>query len=324
MIKEKLSLDEQIAHMKTKGIQFNITTEEQARDFLTKSNYYFKLKAYAKNFDKYQHGEKKGNYINLEFAYLKELSTLDMHFRHLIIEMCLTLEHALKIRLLNDCGKQEQEDGYQIIAAFYTRYPEIQSEIKRKATASVCHDLITKHIDTFALWNIVEILSFGEFINLYQLYYEKYEDKSSFSKAIFPIKLLRNAAAHNNCLLNSLAKPYSIEIKANEKLTRVVSRISNIGKRELRNKMSNPVIHDFVLLLYLFDRIVESEDARTKTYEKLKHFINERVPQHKEYFSKNQILVTSYQFVKKTVDSFTESRVSQVLQQVERKRGRTP
>ena len=168
-----------------------------------------------------------------------------------------------------------------------------------------CHALDECEVE----WNIVEVLSFGDFIKLYQLYYEKYKSKSNFSKSIFPISLLRNAAAHNNCLLNSLAKPYSIEIDANEQLTRIVSKIPGVGKREHRNKMSNPVIHDLTLLLFLFNKIVESQGTREKTYRKLKSLVDERIPRHKEYFLQNQALVTSYQFVKKVVDFFAEDSV---------------
>ena len=307
--KKKLTIDEQIEHMKGKGVKFDIVSEDQAKEFLLKKNYYFKLKAYAKNYEKYHHGEKQGQYINLEFAYLQELSTIDMHFRYFIIEACLNLEHSLKVKLLNDCSEQILEDGYKIIEDFFSEYPNIQLEIKGKKAFSVCSDLIEKYEDEFAIWNVVEILSFGEFIRLYEFYYERYEDKSSFSKSIFPIRLLRNAAAHNNCLINSLTKPYSSKINANAKLTRFVSKIPGIGKRDLRNKMSNPVIHDFVLLLYIFSQTVENEEAKLKTYAKLKWLFNERIPKNKEYFSKNQNITSVYDFVKKVVDFLINNRI---------------
>ena len=155
-------------------------------------------------------------------------------------------------------GSQNPET-VRLFPDFFKRYPGIKTDIEKKKAASVCYDLITKYENDFALWNVVEVLSFGDFIKLYQVYYEKYDDKSSFSKAIFPISLLRNAAAHNNCLLNSLARPYSVKIKPNGKLTRIVSKIPGIGKRDLRSKMSNPIVHDFVLLIYIFDEIIESE-----------------------------------------------------------------
>ena len=86
----KLNIDEQIAHMRDEnGIKFNLVTENEARLFLLNSTYYFKLKAYAKNFEKYATGAKCGNYIDLEFAYLQDLSTIDMHLRKFIIKSSL-------------------------------------------------------------------------------------------------------------------------------------------------------------------------------------------------------------------------------------------
>ena len=43
--KPKLSLDEQIEHLKDKGILFNIMDESDAKKYLEQNNNYFKLTA---------------------------------------------------------------------------------------------------------------------------------------------------------------------------------------------------------------------------------------------------------------------------------------
>ena len=96
MNRKKLTITEQISDMRQKGITFNYTSEQDAARFLKYNNYYFKLKSYGKNYDKYNSTEKKGQYINLDFSYLQELSTLDMYLRKVIIAMALDIEHALK------------------------------------------------------------------------------------------------------------------------------------------------------------------------------------------------------------------------------------
>ena len=48
-MKSLLTPDELIAHMKEKGIGFNIVTEDQAKDFIANSNYYMKLASYRFN-----------------------------------------------------------------------------------------------------------------------------------------------------------------------------------------------------------------------------------------------------------------------------------
>ena len=67
--------DELVSHMKIKGIKFDIVKEE-AKIFLQNNNYYMKLASYRANYDK---RKSNGEYINLDFAYLRELSTIDMH-----------------------------------------------------------------------------------------------------------------------------------------------------------------------------------------------------------------------------------------------------
>ena len=42
-MKKKLTIDEQIADLKEKGVIFNIMNEEEAKKFLRYNNYYFKL-----------------------------------------------------------------------------------------------------------------------------------------------------------------------------------------------------------------------------------------------------------------------------------------
>lgn len=113
-MKQLLTVDELIEHMKHKGITFNIVTEAEAKIFLSENNYYMKLASYRANYSKYENGSKAGQYINLDFAYLKELSTIDMHLRYLIIQMCLDIEHALKVSLISHVERNPKEDGYKL------------------------------------------------------------------------------------------------------------------------------------------------------------------------------------------------------------------
>lgn len=123
-MKELLTNDQLLEHMKRKGIKFNIVSEDDAKEFLKHNNYYMKLAAYRTNYSKQtEECKTKGQYINLEFAYLKELSTIDMHLRYFILEMCLDIEHHLKIHLLNGL-ESEGDDGYQLIRKFVGKNEE--------------------------------------------------------------------------------------------------------------------------------------------------------------------------------------------------------
>lgn len=306
MGKKKLSIDGQIDYMKNKsGIQFNIISEERAKDFLANNTYYFKIKSYAKNYEKYFEGENIGKYINLEFAYLKEMSTLDMYFRRVIMKMTLDTEHFLKTQLLRDFACNDKEDGYSIIDELFRKHPYIEDNISKKERNSACSDLVTKYKGKLAIWNIVEVLSFGDFTKLYKVYYKKYKTKGSMDDYLWSVQLLRNAAAHNSCLLNSLRIPYSNKrVNPNKDILRFISQIDGISREARKSKMKNPVIHDFVVTLFVFNNVATSEKIKKKTMEEFKDLIDGRFIANKEFFRKNQLIISYYDFAKKIIDYF--------------------
>lgn len=205
-MKKKLTIDEQIANLKEKGVTFNIMNEDEAKKFLRYNNYYFKLKSYASN---YPVNPKNNKYVNLDFAYLVELSRIDMYFRKIILGMCLDVEHVLKTRMLYDISRNEKEDGYNIVRKYFFAYDATKTEIRQKANSyNFTSNLADKHaVDAeYPVWNLVELLSFGKFVELYTLYYQEY-NSPNYSAYLQSIKFLRNAAAHSNCLLSSIMKP---------------------------------------------------------------------------------------------------------------------
>lgn len=306
-MRRKLTVKEQVEHMKSKGIQFNIITEEDAESYLNGNTYYFKLKAYAKMFEKYRVNEKAGQYVNLEFAYLKELAILDMHLRHFILKTSVDLEHTIKVKFLTDFNNSTS-DGYEIIDKFFTQYSDVKDKILKKSKNSYCTDLIDKlESEGYAIWNVVELLSFGDFINLYDLFYQEYPEAKNGILYTYPmrsIKNLRNAAAHNNCILNQLTKSRSSELRINNKVISFVSQNSKIGKTQRRNCMNMQAVHDFVTLLYVIHKAVKSDGVKNKMIEELHWLVYERFPKHEEYFQKNNSLKTVYDFIKKMIDNY--------------------
>ena len=290
--------------MEGKGIKFSVINKENALHFLESNNYYFKLKAYAKNYDKWFTGSEKDKYKDLEFAYLVELSTLDMQLRYLIIKMCLDIEHFLKIALLKDVNENEEENGYEIVKKYFLYYPDVKDELNEKKNKSSCKDVIEKYIEEPAIWNIVEVLSFGQFTNLYELYYKQYENKKNYRAYLGCVKFIRNAAAHNNCLLNSIKKPYSVEFTKSKRILSEISKISGMKTLTMQKMLSNPVIHDFTALLCLYNKAITSDAVKKHRYEELNDLINIRFVRHKEYFENNPYIRETYNFIKLVVDNY--------------------
>lgn len=306
-MRKKLTIDEQVDYLKNDmGVKFNIISEKDAHKYLSENIYFFKIKSFAKNYEVYNTGASKGKYMHLEFAYIQELARLDMHLRKFIINITLDIEHFLKTKLIKDISSNLEEDGYSIVSEFFQLNTQIERNIK-KHISSYCNDLMTKYNDNLAVWILIELLSFGDFIELYEYYYNKYPDESSLNYFLLPVKCLRNAAAHNNCILNSLRKPYSKKISENKKITTFINReVQTISTVERKNKMTNPIVHDFVTTLYVFDNIVSSKSTKKRTYNDLKELFYSRFKENENYFEKNDVINSYYKFTKKVVDYFVK------------------
>lgn len=302
MHKKLLTSNELIAHMKQKGITFNIVNEDEAKNFLEEHNYYFKLASYRKNYNKIPKGERIGQYIDLDFAYLKDLSTIDCHLRYLVLQMCLDIEHALKIMLLHDIEKNQKEDGYQIVN-LWDNTNRHRNEIFKHLKTSYCKDLINKYHPDYPVWVLVELISFGELCKFIEFYDKTYPKRLSFDvKLLFLVRDLRNACAHNNCLIHNLKADY--HSKPNPTLLKQVQAIKNISKRVRNAKLKNKPIHDFTCLLFVYPLIVKSTRLRKMRKKELIKLIKKRMIKHADYYNKNDAIKTTYIFIKKILLEF--------------------
>lgn len=96
--KPLLTVEQQIAHMKAKGITFELCTEEDAAQHLRTKCQLFRVYAYRKLFPKHVGGLRDGQYANLDFDHMKELSNLDRKLRDVLLPMTLDVEHFAKLR----------------------------------------------------------------------------------------------------------------------------------------------------------------------------------------------------------------------------------
>ena len=301
MGRNKLDLAGQIHQMKSQGIRFERMTEQEAEEYLSHSSYYFKVKAYAANYHKFH-----GLFQQLDFAYLAELSDLDRLLRKLVLSMTLDVEHFLKVQMLADFNRDPQEDGYEIVQALYEREPYLRRSTVDKAENTICELLVNKYGGDFAIWNIVEVLSFGEFSKLYELYYDRHPSPESLVRLLGPIKALRNAGAHNNCMLHHLTWHGDKDFKPDREVKSYLLRMTDIGPVECAKAMSYPIVHDITVLLYAFDRVVRDDDVKQESFHLLDRFLSRRALRHRDYFASNETIRAQYRFMKKVVDHFCQ------------------
>lgn len=301
-MKDLLTAEGLIAHMEKKGITFNRITKEDAQSFLEHNNYYMKLASYRANYKKYTNGAKAGQYIGLDFSCLQELSKLDMRIRYLAFQMALDIEHFMKVKLLNNIENNSEEDGYKIIQKFIAKDQSfgILKTIRAHKASAYCKDLIEKYYPYFPAWVFVELISFGDFAYLCEFYSETYGVEIGDRILLNSVRDLRNACAHSNCLINNLAPGNT---KAHQSVVDRVKTVTSISENSRDKKLSNKCIYDFVCLLYAYDEIVSSPVAKQKRYDELEEFFEGRMVQNKDWFMNNNIITSSYSFVKKILDS---------------------
>lgn len=155
--------------------------------------------------------------------------------------------------------------------------------------------MISKYQNDFALWNLIEILSFGDFLKFYEFYFERYPCKKykKLHSLGYCVRILRNAAAHNNCILNTIKSPYDNNFQANKQIQTFLAKIPNIPKSARKKLSSNPTLHDFIALILLFDQLCMSKAMRRAKQREILSLLK-RFKKNKDFFMKNNFIVSYF------------------------------
>ena len=309
--KPKKSVAQLVTMMRDeKGITFNLISESDAAYYLAYVNNYMRTASYRKNYTKYQGGINDGKYENLDFAYLKELSTIDMYLRFLINEMCLDIEHALKVMLIRDIENDSETDGYDIVVDFLDDNQKVRKSIENTITSLFTGELIQKYFtissseendtrkivykiekyDDCPVWVLVELLSYGDFLRFYRKYYGKSEPIKY--NLLQLVRSLRNGTAHNNCMISDLRRNASFppaEIKEFAK------KIPAISKTQRQKNLSSRPMLEFITMLYVYDRVV-TDKVKQHHVDELKMLFTDRMTKRRNYFEKNELIKNNYKF----------------------------
>lgn len=302
-----------------KGITFSYMDTVEAEAYLSDRNNYLRTASYRKNYDKHKTGDNEGKYIQLDFAYLVELSRLDMYLRSHLLQMCIDIEHALKVAVISDIENIAPQDAYTIVDNFLVESPDVISNISKKVDSVFTGDLIKKYFDLCyvfdnngnmrteilqadcPVWVLVEVLAFKDFLRFIQFYTNLYPSGISVNyKLLNTVRNLRNACAHNNCILASLRTRTT---QPAPDVSRRVAKIPTVAKEERKNKLSCRPLFEIVCLLMEYEHWV-SEPLKKKRLEALKKFAHGRMVSHAGFFASNQIISTSFVFLQKIIDNF--------------------
>lgn len=323
-LRQMMKISEMVPYLKEKNIKFEKCIEKDAEKYLRENNNYYNVTSYKNNFAKYQCGKFVGKYIDLDFAYLKDLSIIDYRTRLVLFKMIIDIEHYLKIRILNTIEDITEEDGYNIVNLYLEqdfndpKYPKrVHDSIRKKVTNEYYQKIFSKYdlgndtkIENIPIWEFLEIITFGELVNFFNFYTDKYQlEDSKYVFILREINKLRNAVAHNSCVLSELDKKDN-QHKAD---TLVINYLKEcgIGKENRNNKLSNSRIRQITYTLYLFNIVVSSEGVKDNVKRDISKLFYGRIILNRKYYNNNELLKSIYNYFDKIIEKNYKGNLEQ-------------
>lgn len=301
---KKLTVPEIIEYCKNDlGITFNLMDEQKAKTFLEKNNFFFRLKQYCTICTE---KTKSGKYIGLDFGHLVELSTIDMFLRKLLFKMTIDLEHYLKVKLVNDCQNNPADDGYEVVEKFLDEHKKVrESFIQAAQFQGYVGTSFKKYAEAPAVWNFVEMIGFADFISFYDFYYGFMRKNCEYTKHFESVRRLRNACAHNACLLTSFkaVQNFKSDLETNFEL---LQGNIGVGNGVISTCMKVPLLNDFAVMLSVYTKLISSPKIKEMTLQEMKAFFDDRMVYRKQYFENNSDIKNAYNFARKLLDYYGE------------------
>jgi hypothetical protein len=294
-----------IQQMRREGISFHHISKKRAKKFLTEESYCFKVMAQAANYDTIIDHRGERRYIHLDFAYLAELTTLDLNLRNLIIQMCLDIENSLRILLFREITENPSAKEDEIIAA-WDPHNEHSHQLNDNLSSSYCKSLATEYSPDFPLAVMLELTHFGALSRFAGFYDKRYPNRIPFDVSLLgPIRDLRNASAHHNCLL------FDVRHDSGESINPTLAAFA--GSRHIKGWniwLRNKPLHDLACLIYLYPQIVTDKKRCHKSWKSLKKFLKRRMLRHKTWFRRNAALRSAYGMMRLLFEAVDRERIT--------------
>ena len=305
-VKPMLSVEAQVEHLEARGVRFEECGKAEATRYLAEKNNYYKVASYRKLFPVRRGGAHDGEYANLDFAYLKDLSSIDQLLRYTLLTMTLDIEHFSKVKLLNMVGGSEGEDGYSVVSDYLAslstaRRRRIEGELDIMSRDPYCGEMVAKYRNDMPAWVFVESVSFGTFIGFYKFCADRWHNSVLKDEhyLLRQAKSGRNAAAHSSNIVNGFVGQDS-RIGNYKPVSDALAAVG-ISKALRRRKMRNVAIQQIITTLYAYTRMVCGESSRCRASASLSALAR-RMDERASYYASNNTISSSFDFLKKVFD----------------------
>lgn len=310
--KPKLTVEEQIEHLKSKGVAFELCDEEEAARILSERDHYFRLAAYRVLFPKRVGGKHDGEYAGLDFGHLMDLAEIDQELRGFLLPLTLDVESAAKTRLIKRITEDPGEDGYSIFADYLAHLNHAdrnrrKGEISRLGNDAYLGPLVERYpIDEMPAWVFLELSSFGAFADFYLFCADRWDDPSMRREhyLLRCANSLRNATAHSSAIINGFnTNAPASPIRTPSEVASALET-AGINKRSRRSKMRNIRIQQIVVLAFSFSHFAHGPN-RENVASRLS-LLESRASEHSHWYEKNTVIASSFAFLDKALHAMLD------------------
>mgnify|MGYP000062495409 CR=1 FL=1 len=123
------------------------------------------------------------------------------------------------------------------------------------------------------------------------------------------INKLRNAVAHNSCVLSELDKKDN-QHRADTLIVDYLKECE-IGKENRNNKLSNSRIRQITYTLYMFNVIVSSEGVKNNVKHDITKLFYGRIILNCKYYNSNGLLKSIYNYFDKIIEKNYKEKFNQ-------------
>lgn len=308
-----LTASQQVKRLGDKGVRFNVMSADDARSYLEKNSNYFRIRSYRSGFAKVTEGPRKGQYANLDFAMLVDLSIIDMLLRNQLLPMTLDIEHFCKVKFLQQV-EHAGEDGYAIVADFLRSQDcnttgnqvtnHVKAEIEAEKHSPYCSYLIEQHPTyDYPVWEFIEVICFGTFCYFYKYAAKRFgrKDMEQEFYRLQAVRGMRNACAHNQTIINDMAAGEP-RFHLDYAISKELAAIDGIGKSQRKSKMSNERLQQIVTTLFMHSHRA-SEGVINHRAQNLDAFIK-RMNKNLSYYDGNTEVLSGFAFLTKVITAW--------------------
>lgn len=223
-----------------------------------------------------------------------------MYLKQWILNASLSVEHSLKVNLLKDI-QERGIDEFDIVDNYLKKYPKILDEIEFRRETPYVKNLLAKYTHpNYPIWVLLEVIPFGEFVNFYKYYCNEYSCGNFSYGLLYNVRNIRNASAHNNCVIHDLANKSGYY---NKNLVDILDNLlPNIRNRTIRDRLKNNSVQDFISLLIAIDMVIKSKELKTFYLKGINELFEGRMVRDAYLYKASPALNQMYAFCKEVID----------------------